>query len=136
MVLRAESFGAPFGNESSYIETTYDFSSDGGAKATFVMTGAAAEDCMVKLLAIKCETAMASTGNATLSVGTSASGTAFITTEAKTSFALAAVVTPESATTGIEGFVKVAAGATLDCAIGTEVITTGKFHFVWEIRKY
>lgn len=136
MVLRAGSFGAPFSNSSDVFETTYDFSADTGAQATYVMSAGASEACMIKLIAVKVETACTSGGNATVSIETSTSANAFITTEAYGSFTEGAVVTPESASTGTEGFVKIAADDTLDLTIATADLTAGKLICVWEVRKF
>lgn len=136
MVLRAGSFGQPFSNSAEFFETTYDFSSDAGAQGTFVMTAGASEACMVRLVAVKVETAVTSAGAATLSFETSTTANAFITTEGKASFSAGAVVTPESASTGTEGFVKIAADDTLDVTVATADLTAGKFTCVWEVMKF
>ena len=136
MVLRAGTFGSGFTNAIERFETTYDFTADAGAKATFVMTAGAEEACLVKLVAVKCKTAATSGGSATISLETSTTANAFITTEAVASFSLGAIVTPESATTGTEGFVKVAADDTLDLTVATETLTAGKLVCVWEVLKY
>jgi len=131
MVLKAGTLSPTFGSNTEIFETTYDFSADTGAVATYVMTAGAGAACMVKLLGVKTEVAPLSAGAATISVGTSASGTAFLTTEGKASFALGALVPPDVTT-----FVKLAADATLDIAVGTAVLTAGKLICVWEVLKF
>lgn len=136
MVLRAGTLAPTFGNDSEIIKTVYDFSKDTGATGTYVMTAGAEAACMVKLLAIKVDAAVTSAGAATLIVGTSADDNAFIESEGKASFTLGAVVTPASVTTGINGFVKLAADATLDVTVETAALTAGKLTFVWEVMKF
>jgi hypothetical protein len=131
MVLRSGTLAPTFGNDSEVIKTVYDFSTDGGTAGTFVMTAGAESACMVKLLAIKVDTAVTSDGSATLIVGTSADDNAFLASEAKTSFALGAVVLPD-----VSGFIKLAADATLDVTVEVAALTAGKLTFVWEVMKF
>jgi len=131
MVLKAGTLGPSFSNDTQIIKTVYDFSADTGATGTYVMTAGAESACMVKLLAIKVDTAVTSDGSATLIVGTSADDNAFLQSEAKTSFALGAVVLPD-----VAGFVKLAADATLDVTVEVAALTAGKLTFVWEIMKF
>ncbi len=138
MVLRAGTFGAPFSNTTDTFETVYDFSEDTGAKATsYVMTAAASEACMVRLVAIKVNTALVG-ATATLTVETSTTADAFLNSEPVAGFTIGAVVIPENATTGgTAGFVKVAAADTLDF-VNDDVaaLTAGKLTFVWEVKKF
>jgi hypothetical protein len=136
MVLRKLSFGAPFTNEVSTFETEYDFSKDAGATGTLAMTNAASEALMVRLVAVKTETAPLGAG-ALLTVDTSTTADVFLNSEPIASFTLAGVFIPENATTGgTAGFVKVAAADTLDFTIEVAALTAGKLHFVWEVMKY
>jgi hypothetical protein len=131
MVLKSGTLAPSFGNSSEVFTTVYDFSADGGTAGTFVMTAGASAACMVKLLAVKVAAAVTSTGAATIAVGTSASDSAFIDSEGKASFALGAVVTPDGASTGNAGFIKLAADATLDVTVEVEDLNAGKLYFVW-----
>jgi len=136
MVLKVGTLSPSFSNSSELLTTVYDFSADAGAAGAFVMTPAAGAACLVKLLAVKVDTAVTSAGAATLAVGTSDSASCFIDSEGKASFSLAAVVTPSSVTTGNAGFVKLASGSTLDVTVEVAALTAGKLYFVWEILKY
>jgi len=137
MTTRVGSFGAPFSNESRIMETVYDFSADTGAIADYVLTAAADKDLMVKLVAVKCETAATSGGSALLTVETTATADAFLNSEPVAGFALGAVVIPENATTGgTAGFVKVAATDTLQFSIEAATLLTGKLILVWEIMEF
>lgn len=136
MTLRNGTLSAGFRNHPEIINTVYDFSVDGGTKTTYVMTPAAGEDMLVKLVGMRVDAAFASTGSMTLTVGNSDTATAYVTTEALATFVLNSFITPEACSTGTEGFVKLASGSTLDCAIATEVVTAGKITFVWEVLKF
>jgi len=130
-MLRAGSFGAGWKNQGDIFETVYDFSEDTGATGTYVMTAGADAACMVKLLAVKVNTAVTSDGAATLIIGTSADDNAFLESEGKASFALGAVVLPD-----VAGYVKLAADATLDVTVETAALTAGKLTFVWEVLPF
>ena len=137
MTLRVGSFGAPLSNEIKLVETVYDFTADTGAIADYTLTAGADVDLMVKLVAVKVETAATSGGSALLTVETSATADAFLNSEPVATFAIGAVVIPENATTGgTAGFVKVAADATLQFSIEAATLLTGKLIFVWEVAKF
>jgi len=136
MTLKSGTLGGGFTNKPQIINTVYDFSADGGTKTTYVMTPAASEDLLVKLVGMRVDTAPISSGAATIGVGTSDTAAAFVTTEGKATFVLNSFITPEACTTGTESFVKLASGSTLDCDVATEVLTAGKITFVWEIMKF
>lgn len=131
MTLRKGSLGAGFSNEGQIFETVYDFDADTGAIGDYVMTAGASEDIMVKLHAIKVNTAVTSAGAAAITVKTSDTDNAFLTSEGKASFTLGAVVLPD-----VAGFVKVAADATLVAEIEDAAATAGKLTFVWEVRNF
>ena len=131
MTLRKGSLGAGFANEGQIFETVYDFTVDGGVAGDFTMTAGASEDIMVKLHAIKVNTAITSAGAATVTVKTSDTDEAFLAAEAKGTFTVGAVVLPDTA-----GFVKVAADATLQMEIEDAAATAGKLTFVWEVRNF
>jgi hypothetical protein len=130
-MLKAGTLCPSFSNKPVLFETVYDFSEDTGALGTYVMTAGAEKACMVKLHAIKVNTAVTSDGSATLIVGTSADDNAYLASEAKASFTLGAVVLPD-----VAGFIKLAADATLDVKVEVAALTAGKLTFVWEILSF
>ena len=129
MTLRTGTLGEGFANEGQIFETVYDFDVDAGATGDFVMTAGASGPIMVKLHAIKVDTAVTSAGAAAITVKTSDTDDAFLASEGKASFAIGAVVLPDTA-----GFVKLAADATLVAEVETADLTAGKLRFVWEVR--
>jgi len=131
MVLRVGTLDSGFTNSTELIETTYDFASDTGAAADYVMTAAAGKAMMARLVAIKVVTACTSGGSATLTVETSGTADAFLNSEAVASFTIGSVILPD-----VAGFVKVAADATLDFSIEVADLTAGKLTFVWELAKF
>lgn len=137
MVLRKGTLGAPFSNESALIETVYDFAADTGATGDYVMSAGASEALMVRLVAIKVDAACTSAGSALLTVEHSTTADIFLNSEPVATFAAAAVVIPENATTGgTAGFCKLVATDTLDFSIEAAALTAGKLTFVWEVMKY
>jgi len=136
MTLKVGTLGGGFRNKPEIINTVYDFSVDGGTIKSYVMTAAASEDLLVKLVGMRVDTAITSTGAATLTVGNSDTAAAYVTTQGKATFTLNSFITPEACTTGTEGFVKLASGSTLTCAPATEVFSAGKVTFVWEVLKF
>jgi len=137
MTLRVGSFGAPFSNESTFMTTTYDFDVDTGAIADYTLTAGADEAIMVRLVAVKTETAPTSGGACLLTLETSATADAFLNSEPIASFTLAGVFNLDTSTTGSDaGFIKLAADTTLQFSVEAETLLTGKMHFVWEIMKF
>ncbi len=130
-MLRAGTLDSGFTNQTEIIETVYDFSEDAGATGDLAMTAAAGQAMMVKLLAIKVNTALTSGGSATLTVETSTTADAFLNSEAVASFTVGSVILPD-----VAGFVKVASGDTLDFSIEVAALTAGKLTFVWELAKF
>ena len=136
MTLKTGTLSGGFSNRPEIITTVYDFTADTGATGVYVMTPAAGEDLIVKLLGIRVDTALSSGGSMTLSVGNSGSAAAYVTTEAVASFGLNLFLAPEDVSTGIRGFVKLASGSTLDMSIIDATLLTGKLTFFWEVMKF
>lgn len=137
MTTRVGSFGAPFSNESKYLFTEYDFASDTGATGDYALTAAAENDLMVRLVAVKTETAPTSGGAALLTLESDATADAFLNSEPIASFTAGGVFIPENATTGgTEGFVKVAETKKLQFSIEAAALTAGKMTMVWEVMEY
>ena len=136
-MLKTATFGAPFSNVSEFYETTYDFSSDTGAIADYVMTGATGDDLLVKLVGVKSTTAPTSGGSALLTVESDETADAFLNSEPVATFTVGSFIIPENATTGgTAGFVKVSATKKLQFSIEAATLLTGVMTFLWEVKKF
>lgn len=123
--------GAPANNQLTVAHAILDFSAgDGLALDNFNMIEIDG-DCLLHRWWAVVETAVTSTGSATISAGYTGTTTAFLSSVAKTSFTANSVHKPDSVTGDVP--VRLTDGAFLTLSVGTAVLTAGKIHVYAEL---
>lgn len=124
-------FGAPLNNQLTVAHAIFDFSAgDGTATGDYNMIEIDG-DCLLHRWWAVVETAVTSTGSATVSAGYTGSTTAFLSTVAKGSFTANSVHKPDSVTGDVP--VRLTDGAFLTLSVGTAVLSAGKIHVYAEL---
>lgn len=123
----AKVVGAPFDNRTEVVRVIYDFAADGGqVEDNTVLTADGV--LLVRCIGCVVETAVTSSGSATIDLGKGASGVEFVSGEAYTTFAANAFYASESA-----AFVKLADAEVINMGVAVAALTAGKVEFIFEI---
>jgi hypothetical protein len=122
--------GAPLNNQLTVAHAVYDFAVDGGAATDYNLIEIDG-DCVLHRWWAVVETAVASTGSATIGAGYTGTLTAFQSAVAKTTYVQNYVAKPDSVTGDVP--VRLTDGAYLTMTIATAPLNAGKIHFFAEI---
>jgi hypothetical protein len=123
-------FGAPANNQMTVAHAIYDFAADGGAAGTYDLIEIDG-DCLLHRWWAVVETAVTSTGSATVGAGYTGATTQFLSAVAKTSFTANSVQKPDSVTGDVP--VRLTDGAYLTLTIATAPLSAGKIHVFAEL---
>jgi hypothetical protein len=123
---------APFANAVEVVRVRYDYSVDGGAIGALDLVEAKDNLVLVGFYAVV-QTAVTSSGAATVSIGDSASASGIVATAAIAEVAAGKVVPPESGTVVPR---KLAAGDKITQTVAAFALTAGVIDYVFMFAKY
>lgn len=126
----AKTISAPFGNDVTYVNVTYDFSVDGGAISDLDVL-IADGSLLVELICCDVETAFTSGGANVNDLGKGAGGTEFWSDQAVAGFTADAQLIADTVGTIVE----LADGEKIVLGIEAAAITAGKGHFKFKVFK-